>query len=113
MRDVIYHDRPRVSAAQRARRIIIGLVAAVVCLFLCVFLFTRMDLDMNRQAVESLRQNVTEACVQCYAIEGTYPVSISYLEQNYGVRYDGSKYAVSLSAGSGNQLPTVQVTLRR
>lgn len=113
MRDVIYHDRPRVTPAQRARRIIAVLVAAAVILMLCVILFTRLDLDMNRQAVESLRQNVTEACVQCYAIEGTYPVSISYLEQNYGVRYDGAKYLVSLESGSKNELPAVQITLRK
>ena len=62
---------------------------------------------------ESLRKNVTEACVQCYAIEGTYPESISYLEQYYGIRYDGSKYIVSLETGSENQLPDVQITLRR
>jgi hypothetical protein len=63
--------------------------------------------------VESLRNNVTEACVQCYAIEGTYPSNIHYLEQNYGVRYDGAKYAVSLDAGAKNELPAVQITLRR
>lgn len=113
MRDVIYHDRPRVTPAQRARRIIAVLVAAAVILMLCVILFTRLDLDMNRQAVESLRQNVTEACVQCYAIEGTYPVSISYLEQNYGVRYDGAKYLVALDSGSEIELPQVQITLRK
>ena len=113
MRDVIYHDRPRATPAQRARRIIAILVAAVVVLLLCVILFTRLDLDMNRQAIESLRQNVTEACVQCYAIEGAYPVSVSYLEQNYGVRYDGAKYTVSLDSGSKNELPAVQITLRQ
>lgn len=113
MRDVIYHDRPRVSPARKAGRILAGLVAAAIILLLGVFLFTRMDLDMNRQALESLRNSVTEACVQCYAIEGTYPVSVSYLEQNYGVRYDGSKYTVSLDAGSKNELPGVQITLRR
>ncbi len=112
MRDVIYHDRPRVSSARRAGRIVAWLVAAVVALFLCVFLFTRVDLDMNRQAVDSLRQNVTEACVQCYAIEGTYPADIHYLEQYYGVRYDGSKYLVTLDASSSGELPAVQVTLR-
>ncbi len=112
MRDVIYHDRPRVSAARRARRIIAWLMAAVVVLFLCVFLFTRIDLDMSRQAVESLRQNVTEACVQCYAIEGAYPADIHYLEQYYGVRYDGSKYQVDLDSSSKDELPSVQITLR-
>ena len=113
MRDVIYHDRPRVTPARKAGRILAVLVAVTVILLLGVLLFTRMDLDMNRQAVESLRNSVTEACVQCYAIEGTYPVSISYLEQNYGIRYDASKYLVSLSSGSKNELPAVQITLRR
>ncbi len=113
MRDVIYHDRPRVTPARKAGRILAVLVAVTVILLLGVLLFTRMDLDMNRQAVESLRKNVTEACVQCYAIEGTYPESISYLEQYYGIRYDGSKYIVSLETGSENQLPDVQITLRR
>jgi hypothetical protein len=113
MRDVIYHDRPRVSPARKAIRICAALIAAAVILLLGVILFTRMDLDMNRQAVESLRNNVTEACVQCYAIEGAYPSNIHYLEQNYGVRYDGAKYAVSLDAGAKNELPAVQITLRR
>ena len=113
MRDVIYHDRPRVTAAQRARRLIALLVAAVVVLLLCVVFFTRLDLDMNRQAVESIRQNVTDACVQCYAIEGAYPVSISYLEQNYGVRYDGAKYIVTLDSGDKNELPAVEITMKK
>ena len=113
MRDVIYHDRPRVSPTRKAIRAAAILVACAVILLLGVILFTRMDLDMNRQAVESLRNSVTEACVQCYAIEGTYPTSIHYLEQNYGVRYDGSKYAVTLNAESKHALPAVQITLRK
>ena len=113
MRDVIYHDRPRVSTARKAIRVTAVLVACAVILLLGVILFTRMDLDMNRQAVESLRNSVTEACVQCYAIEGTYPTNIHYLEENYGVRYDGAKYAVSLDAGSKRELPAVEITLRR
>ena len=55
MRDVIYHDRPRVSTARKAIRVTAVLVACAVILLLGVILFTRMDLDMNRQAVESLR----------------------------------------------------------
>ncbi len=113
MRDVIYHDRPRVSTARKAIRAVAVLVAAAVILLICVLLFTRLDLDMNRQAVESLRNSVTEACVQCYAIEGAYPVDVGYLESNYGVRYDAAKYAVSLDVSSKNELPAVEITLRR
>ncbi len=113
MRDVIYHDRPRVSTTRKAIRAVAVLVAAAAILLIGVLLFTRLDLDMNRQAVESLRNNVTEACVQCYAIEGAYPVDVGYLESHYGVRYDAAKYAVSLDVGSKNELPAVEITLRR
>lgn len=113
MRDVIYHDRPRVSTARKVIRAAAAAAAAVVIIVLGVKLFTRLDLDMNRQAVESLRSNVTDACVQCYAIEGTYPADVGYLETHYGIRYDAAKYAVSLRAGSGNELPAVEVSLRK
>ena len=113
MRDVIYHDRPRVSTARKAIRITAVLAVAIVILVLGTMLFSFLDLDMNRQAIESLRNNVTEACVQCYAIEGTYPADVSYLETHYGIRYDAAKYAVSLHAGSVNELPAVEVALRR
>ena len=113
MRDVIYHDRPRVSTSRKAIRAVAVLVVAAAILLIGVLLFTRLDLDMNRQAVESLRNNVTEACVQCYAIEGAYPVDVGYLESHYGVRYDAAKYAVSLDVGSKNELPAVEITLRR
>ena len=52
MRDVIYHDRPRVSTARKAIRAVAVLVAAAVILLICVLLFTRLDLDMNRQFEE-------------------------------------------------------------
>jgi len=112
MADVIYHDRPRVPAGRRAVHWILGCILAGAVLTGATALFSRMELDINRQSISSLRQQVVEAAVQCYAIEGHYPDRISYLEQNYGIRYDASRYIVSLDLRSEDELPSVDVVRR-
>ena len=43
---------------------------------------------------ETLRKAVARASVQCYAIEGRYPPSVEYLEENYAVQINRKKYNV-------------------
>ena len=50
-----------------------------------------------------------DAAVQCYALEGAYPQSLSYLEENYGVQVNHSRFIVSYEAYASNQLPAVAV----
>lgn len=40
----------------------------------------------GQRSQETLRKAITRACIQCYAIEGRYPPSVEYLEENYGIR---------------------------
>ena len=54
---------------------------------------------------ESLRRAVTRASVQCYAIEGRYPPSVEYLEENYGVRIDRDRYNVFYNGFASNVMP--------
>lgn len=69
-----------------------------------------------RNAVEEQRalaqDAITRALVTCYAIEGRYPSSLSYLEENYGVDVDQERFAVFFSSFADNVLPTVRVVER-
>ena len=47
--------------------------------------------------------------MQCYALEGAYPQSLSYLEKNYGVQVNHSRFIVSYEVYASNQLPVVAV----
>ena len=49
---------------------------------------------MDREGAETLRSAIARASVQCYAIEGRYPPSVQYLEENYGIKIDRSRYYV-------------------
>ena len=54
---------------------------------------------------ESLETALERSISQCYAVEGSYPPSLEYLKQHYGLLYDYEYYG-------SNLLPEVTV-LRR
>ena len=57
-----------------------------------------------------LEQSVRRAMVKCYAVEGSYPDTISYIEKNYIIHIDKSKYYVDYEVFASNVLPSVNVT---
>lgn len=66
----------------------------------------------NRVKGESLdmaEKNIRRAAVQCYALEGTYPQDISYLEEHYGVSVDTDRFRVDYIFIASNLMPDVTV----
>lgn len=63
----------------------------------------------DEQEIKSLETAVRNSAVECYALEGRYPESLSYLKEHYGITYDESRYMVSYQAYGANLLPTVTV----
>lgn len=52
---------------------------------------------------------VRRAAVQCYAIEGVYPGSLDYLEQNYGLHIDENTYFVHYAPLGSNLMPDITI----
>lgn len=48
---------------------------------------------------EQLRTIIDKALVQCYALEGSYPPDLQYLQTNYGVVLDEKKYLFIYETG--------------
>jgi hypothetical protein len=61
------------------------------------------------EKLESAKNAITRAAVQCYALEGRYPLSVSYLEENYGLRVDREKYTIHYQAFASNIIPDIDV----
>lgn len=91
----------------------LGAAIAAVCTLLLLLgvwaVWNGAQAAMREQAAQSLRTAVLDAAVQCYALEGAYPQSLSYLEENYGVQANHSRFIVSYEAYASNQLPVVAV----
>lgn len=64
---------------------------------------------MDREGAETLRSAIARASVQCYAIEGRYPPSVQYLEENYGIRIDRERFHVFYEGFASNIMPDITV----
>jgi hypothetical protein len=89
-----------------APAVLFALVAAVV--FLAAGNAGKSGTEQGRQVLED---SVRRAAVRCYAVEGRYPESETYLEEHYGIAYDQSEYAVHYEIFADNIMPDITVTL--
>ena len=61
---------------------------------------------------DSLENAIRRSAVHCYATEGAYPESLSYLEEHYGLVINHRDYIVAYEVFAENQPPVVQVLVR-
>lgn len=61
---------------------------------------------------EILTNAINKDIVHCYAIEGMYPPSLSYIEENYGLTYDHEDYMIDYDIVGSNIMPTVMIIER-
>lgn len=61
------------------------------------------------EGADNLQAAITRASVQCYAIEGRYPPSAEYLEEEYGISIDRDQYAVFYNGFASNIMPEITV----
>ena len=88
----------------------VAVFGAVIGVFLQGIL--SMSDRMEREGAETLRSAVARASVQCYAIEGRYPPSVAYLEENYGVKIDRERFDVFYEGFASNIIPSITVNFR-
>lgn len=66
----------------------------------------------EEERLKSVKQAVTRAAVHCYAVEGTYPPGLDYLEEQYGLMVDKEKYFVDYQSFASNVMPDITVVER-
>lgn len=68
--------------------------------------------DIRMQSRESVRQAVLRSAVECYCVEGAYPESLGYLEENYGLNVNHRDFIVTYEVFASNVAPDVRVLVR-
>lgn len=61
---------------------------------------------------EILENALNKDIVHCYAVEGMYPPSLSYIEKNYGLTYDHEAFIIDYEAVGSNIMPTFMIIER-
>ena len=68
--------------------------------------FSQSSLESEKDVLQNaLERSIT----QCYALEGSYPNSLEYLEEHYGVQVDRERYTVMYEIFASNLMPDVTV----
>lgn len=85
--------------------VLIFVLAAVI--FICsVTSVSKGSVSAQR---ENLQSAINRAVIYCYAVEGTYPESLDYIKQNYGLVYDENLFYVDYKIRGANIFPDVTI----
>ena len=98
----------RGSAIRRFLPLTIIIVLAAL-LFYGLAQISSTSEDEQKAAVE---RAIQKSLVNCYAIEGAYPSSLSYLEEHYGLVIDHDTYVIDYQTIGSNLRPAVLVVRR-
>lgn len=108
----MYHER-RTKPLTRFLLATLAVLCAAVLVWGGLAIWRGAQESMRRQAAQSVRTAVVDAAVQCYVLEGAYPRSLAYLEENYGVQINHSRFIISYEAYASNQMPDIAVFERQ
>jgi CDP-diacylglycerol pyrophosphatase len=103
----------KVKSEKKEKSQALGYILSLAAMAAMVALFAAAVLNFSGRTgareEETLRKAVARASVQCYAIEGRYPPSVEYLEENYGVRIDRDRYNVFYNGFASNVMPEIVI----
>ena len=72
--------------------------------------FSNSFSDVNLSYEKDLLQKALDRSItQCYALEGTYPNDLEYLEEHYGLTYNKEHFFVDYQYIGGNLRPDITI----
>ncbi|MBR2729510.1 MAG: hypothetical protein IKD92_06525 [Lachnospiraceae bacterium] len=68
--------------------------------------------DLSEESAAAIREAIRRSALQCYAVEGVYPPTLEYLEDNYGLQVNTRDYYIRYDIFASNIAPEVTVTAK-
>ena len=81
-------------------------------LFLFLFGLSFISQTSETEQKNNLERALNRSIVNCYAVEGAYPSSLAYIEENYGITYDKDKFFVDYQVLGSNLMPDITIIER-
>lgn len=99
----------KASAFSALRSAIASIIFTLAVMGTIIYGLGQVEQSNRSEGRRRLDESLRRAAVTCYAIEGSYPDSVSYIEEHYGVIVDTTKYAVYYEIFASNILPEITV----
>ena len=86
----------------------------LIAAMMFVFAFSLMQLDRGSSEMQrqQLEDSIRRACISCYSLEGIYPPTLQYLQDNYGLQINDEHYAVFYDIFAENIMPDITVVMK-
>lgn len=94
------------------RNLLISLAVFAAVFLVFYFAVSSVSDRTREEELQTLKTAVTRDITHCYAVEGSYPKSLEYLKENYGLTYDEDKYFVDYQPMGMNIMPDVTIMKR-
>ncbi|MCD8395610.1 MAG: hypothetical protein LUD12_00215 [Lachnospiraceae bacterium] len=94
-----------------ARQLLTGAAAFACAAALLIYGTNEISDTADSEQAKSLQTALIRSAVQCYATEGSYPESLDYLCEHYGITWNSEKYVVDYEILGSNLMPTITVIL--
>lgn len=96
------------DVAQKLWNLLSGTFLICFTIFFLVGLQT-VNQSTTQEQLSSLERTILKDVVHCYATEGTYPPSLDYLKEHYGLSYNEELFFVDYISIGSNIMPDVTV----
>ena len=88
---------------------VISIVLFVGIFAILLFGLSTTQEGSSQEGLRIVEESISRSIVSCYAIEGQYPSDLAYLQDNYGLSIDESKYYVRYEVFATNIMPEVTI----
>lgn len=88
-----------------------------ICVFLLMLILfsqgiSSLSKNTKRRQKEALENAILRNITYCYTLEGSYPKSLNYLKENYGLTYDEDLFFVDYRVSGSNIFPEITIIER-
>ena len=99
----------RISAFDVIRAVIIPALFTLAVIVAIVYGLHQTEKSSRAEGLRILEDSIRRAVVIAYAVEGRYPESINYIEENFGIHIDEARYVVHYQVFASNLMPDIMV----
>ncbi len=93
----------------RYRSLILSVAAFAAIVLVAVLALNQTEQKSTAEETQALKDALRRASSACYAVEGQYPPSLKYLQDQYGIVIDTQRFHVTYEVFAQNIMPDIAV----
>ena len=87
----------------------VSLILVIALIFICLSNIDGFWEGKQEKSTKSIEEAVKKMALECYALEGSFPPSVEYLKENYGLIVNNYAYFYHYQANGSNMPPDIRV----